>query len=67
MSDKTQHSKKIYVSGTDDISIISYISRQSTNHNALVCWILISQGINSGYCNDGDGGSGVGDDTRLRN
>jgi len=64
---KTQHSKKIYVSGTDGISIISYMGRQSTNHNALVCCILISQGINSVYRNDGDGGSCEGDDTRLTN
>jgi hypothetical protein len=65
MSDKTQYSKKIYVSGTHRISSVSYIGRQSTYHNALVCCILISQGINSGYRNDGDGGSGAGDDTRL--
>jgi hypothetical protein len=65
MSDKTQHSKKIYVSGSDRISIVSYTGRQSTYHNALVCCILISQGINSGYHNDGDAGSGEGDDTRL--
>ena len=65
MSDKTQHSKKIYASGTVRISTVSYIGRQSSYHNALVCCILISQGINSGYHNDGDGGSDEGDDTRL--
>jgi len=65
MSDKKQHSKNAYVSITDAISIISYIGRQSPYHNALVCCILIRQGINSGYRNDSDGGSGEGDDTRL--
>jgi hypothetical protein len=66
MSDKKQQSKNVYVSRTDSISIVSYIGKQSPYHNALVCCILIRQGINSRYCNDGDGGSGEGDDTRLR-